>query len=67
MISDFHQKRDRLDFFFGGGGSKIPGGGKKVDKTSKNKKKNYQGSKWNQKFEGRSCFITIGAFGHGLL
>ena len=30
-------------------------------------KKKNQGSKWNKKMGGRSCFVTIGAFGHGLL
>ena len=26
-----------------------------------------QGEKWNKKMGGRSCFITSGAFGHGLM
>ena len=26
-----------------------------------------QGQKWNKKMGGSSCFITSGAFGHGLV
>ena len=45
---------------------KLTGAEKKVNKkTSKNKIKDL--TKWNRKMGGKSCFITSGAFGHGLL
>ena len=44
---------------------KLPGAEKKVKKNFK--KKNLKDwTKWNRKMGGRSCFITSGAFGHGL-
>ena len=47
-------------------GQKLPGVEKKVKQIFL-KKKNYQGEKWNKKIDGKSCFITSGAFGYGLL
>ena len=43
---------------------KLPRVEKKVQSKKKKKKK---GEKWNKKMGGRSCFITNGAVGHGLL
>ena len=45
---------------------------KKLPRVEKKFKKNFKqkklwGGKWNKKMGGRSCFITSGAFGHGLL
>ena len=49
-------------------GQKVTRSGKKVEKKKKKEKKEkkHQGEKWNKKIGGRSCFITRGAFGHGL-
>ena len=45
---------------------KVTGAEKKVKK--KFQKKNLKDwTKWNRKMGGRSCFITSGAFGHGLM
>ena len=41
--------------------------GQKVTRSRKKERKKNQGDKWNKKMGGRSCFITSGAFGHGLL
>ena len=47
-------------------GQKVTRSRKKVKKNSQ--KKNLKDlTKWNRKMGGRSCFITSGAFGHGLL
>ena len=41
---------------------------RKKFKLKKKKKKNLKDcTKWNRKMGGRSCFITSGAFGHGLV
>ena len=48
------------------GVKKLPRVEKKVEQTSKKKKRN-QAAKWNKKMGGRSCFIRSGAFGQGLL
>ena len=46
---------------------KLPGVEKKVKDFKKKKENLNKGEKWNKKMGGRSCFITLGAFGHGLL
>ena len=43
---------------------KLTGAEKKVKK--KFKKNLKDSTKWNRKMGGRSCFLTSGAFGHGL-
>ena len=44
----------------------LTGAEKKVKKNFQKKNLKYW-TKWNRKMSGRSCFITSGAFGHGLV
>ena len=41
-------------------------GGRSCFKQNFKKKNQKYWTKWNRKMGGRSCFITSGAFGHGL-